>query len=80
MSFTASGDLDAPASKDQLKNLVEILKAYPTAAIKISSPGTVARAEAIRAALTAAGADAKRVTTEASTSPSAKISVRVTAK
>ena len=68
-------ELDAEDSKDQIKNIAEILKAYPSVQIAISAPQ--ARADALKAALEAAGADGKRVTIEAH---DGKVAVRVTAK
>jgi hypothetical protein len=71
-----NGDaLDAAASKDQIKNLAEIVKAYPS--VQITIVATQPRADALKAALEAAGADAKRVATEAH---EGKPSIRVTAK
>jgi hypothetical protein len=67
--------VDAPSSKDQIKNLVEILKAYPSVTIAITGPQ--ARADALKSALEAAGADAKRVAVEPH---DGKVAVRVTAK
>ncbi len=71
-----NGDaLDAQGSKDQIKNLVEILKAYPN--VQIAIAGAQARANALEAALEAAGVDAKRLSVEPR---EGKIAVRLTAK
>jgi len=71
-----NGDaIDAAGSKDQIKNLAEILKAYPTVQIAITGPQ--ARAEALKAAIEGAGADGKRVAVEPR---EGKVAVRFTAK
>jgi putative salt-induced outer membrane protein YdiY len=75
VTFTPAGDVDAQASKDALKSVVDMLKTYPNVAIVVS--GAKAQADALRAALVAAGADGARITSEAR---EGTLSVRVTAK
>ncbi len=59
----AGADIDVAASKPQMDNLNEILKAFPAAKIKVAGPQ--AHAEAVVKALTGMGVAADRVVAEA---------------
>ncbi len=74
VTFNATGELDAMASKDALNRLVDTLKMYPNVKVHISSPNATTQADAIRSALVAAGADGARIVTE---TREGKISVRI---